>query len=242
MIIDSHAHLNFKAFNKDLKEIVQKCLDNDVWVVNVGSQYETSFKAVEIAEQYPQGMYASVGLHPLHSDEDFSYEKYQELASFSKVVAIGETGLDYFRGPDKEKQKQVFLSQMKLAQELKKPVILHCRMAHNDLLEMLSGFDNRGVIHCFSGTWLEAQRYLDLGFFIGFTGIIFKLDLKETIMKAPLEKILVETDSPYLSSHDERNEPLFVREVAKEIARIRKIDYQEVEEKTFINTKNLFQI
>jgi TatD DNase family protein len=242
MIIDSHAHLNFKLFQEDQKEVIERCLANQVWMINVGSQLETSQEAVKIAQEYNQGVYASVGLHPIHADQEFDYKK---TASQDKVVAIGETGLDYYyQSVAKEKQKKVFLEQLEVSLELNKPVVLHCRKAHRELLDIIKSFDLRGVIHCFTGSWSEAQKYLDLGLKIGFTGIIFKLNLKEVIEKVPLDGILVETDCPYLSppGRPERNEPLFVEDIIKEIARIKKISYQEVKEKTVFNTRELFKI
>jgi TatD DNase family protein len=254
LIIDSHAHLNFKAFEKDLEEVMERTLDNDIWVVNVGSQYETSFKAVEIALKHQEGVYASVGLHPIHtygeSKEVFDYQRYRELASSKKVVAIGETGLDYFfrfkkdKEQSKENQKKVFLEHLRLAQEMNLPVIIHCRMAHSDLIEILNDLSVRGVIHCFTGNYQEAQQYLNKGLFLGFTGIIFKLDMERVIKEAPLDRILIETDCPYLSppGREERNEPLYIKDTAQEIARIKKISYQQVVEATTGNARKMFNI
>ncbi len=264
LIIDSHAHLNFKAYKEDLENVIKKTLDGNVWMINVGSQYETSKKAVEIAQKYGQGVYASIGLHPLHvakgkgdsKEEFFDYKEYKKIGSSSKVVAIGETGLDYFNKPKnkeklflfKEKQKDVFLKHLKLARELDLPVILHCRMAHKELIEILKKETRKkkikGVVHCFTGSLEDMRQYLDMGFYLGFTGIIFKLNLKEIIEKIPLDKILVETDCPYLTppAEDGRNEPLYVKYVIKEVADIKKADFKEVLEKTTKNTKKLFKI
>lgn len=283
-IIDSHAHLNFKAFEDDLEEVIERTLEGGVWVVNVGSQYETSKKAVEIAQKYEEGMYASIGMHPLHAskglmksrddeestenkEEDFDYNKYRELIVCpntknqvrKNIVAIGETGLDYYYKPKtksrlsefKEKQKQVFISNLKLAKEFNLPVILHCRMAHGDLIETLKSFykgqeliSPRGVIHCFTGNWEEAQEYLKLGFFIGFTGIIFKMDLREVIKNVPMDKILAETDCPYLlpPKREGRNEPLFVKDVIEEIARIKECSVELLSKVTAENARRLFRI
>ena len=244
MLIDTHAHLNFKAFNHDFDQVIKRSLSENVWMINVGSKYETSKKAVEIAQKYDNGIFAALGLHPIHAeDEEFDKEKYKELAKSDKVVAIGEIGLDYFKNYKdfKEKQKQVFLKQLDLAKELNLPVILHCRMAHDDLLRIIKDYQLPGVIHCFTGTWEEAKKYLDLGFYIGINGIIYKRDLKEVIKKTPLEKILIETDSPYLGKED-RNEPIFVRYIAKEIAKIKAISFEEVSQATFKNAIDLFNI
>jgi len=262
MLIDTHAHLNFKAFKNDLEEVVKRSLAENVWLINVGSKYETSKKAVEIAEKYKKGVFGAIGLHPIHAkDEVFDKEKYKKLAlrSFGeggKVVAIGEIGLDYDReyGLFKEKQKEVFLEQLGLSKELELPVIFHCRKAHEDLLEILKNNQIHGVIHCFTGKWKQAKEYLDMGFYLGFNGIIYKLDLNEVIKKTPLERILVETDCPYLTpplarrspaeKRDEggRNEPIFVKYIAEEIAKIKNLDFQKVAEITAQNAKDLFRL
>jgi len=262
MLIDTHAHVNFKAFDYDFDEVIKRSLGEDVWMINVGSKYETSKKAVEIAQNYNNGVFAAIGLHPIHAqDEEFDKERYKKLAlsgseGSDKVVAIGEIGLDKFKdyGSFLKEQKEVFLKQLDLAKELNLPIILHCRMAHKDLFEILNsspfggsptGRQLRGVIHCFTGTWEEAKKYLDLGFYIGINGIIYKRDLKEVIEKVPLEKILIETDCPYLTppqAESERNEPIFVRYIAKDIARIKGIDFKTVSQTTFQNAADLFNI
>lgn len=273
MLIDTHAHLNFNAFKSDLDEIIKKTLAEDIWVINVGSKYETSKRAVEIAEKYEKGVYAAIGLHPIYSatelvkiktdpeegnfivrKEDFDGERYKELAKSEKVVAVGEIGLDYYYRPKtkrkiglfKEKQKEVLLNQLGLAKELDLPVIFHCRMAHEDLLQILkSQTQIKGVIHCFTGTWEQAKKYLEMGFYLGFNGIIFKLDLDEVVRKVPLEKILIETDCPYLvppSVNSSRNEPVFIKYVIERIAEIRGIDYEKMVENTTLNARSLFRI
>ena len=257
MLIDTHAHVNFKAFENDFDEVIKRSLGEDVWMINVGSKYETSKKAVEIAQNYNNGVFAAIGLHPIHAqDEEFDKERYKKLALSGsewsdKVVAIGEIGLDKFKdyGSFLKEQKEVFLKQLDLAKELNLPIIIHCRMAHEDLIKELRiknyELRIRGVIHCFTGTWEEAKKYLDLGFYIGINGIIYKRDLKEVIKKAPLEKILIETDCPYLTppqAESERNEPIFVRYIAKDIARIKGIDFKTVSQTTFQNAIDLFNL
>ena len=289
MLIDAHAHLNFNAFRDDFNEIIERSLAENIWMINVGTKYETSKRAVEIAEKYEKGIYAAIGLHPIYSTagivkiktdpeegnfvasrEDFDSERYKELAKSEKVVAIGEIGLDYYYKPKtkrklelfKEKQRTVLWKQLDLVKELNLPVIFHCRMAHEDLLKILKEqrtMNNEqlgGVIHCFTGSWEQAKQYLDMGFYLGLNGIIYKLDLKEVIEKTPLDRILVETDCPYLappesilsSSHDRekmkggRNEPIFVRYIAKEIAKIKAISFEKVSQATFKNTTDLFSI
>jgi len=272
MLFDTHAHLNFNAYKEDSLKVLQRSLDGGVWMINVGSQYSTSKRAVEMAEKYQEGVYAAVGLHPIHletglikikddpeetqfqtAEEDFDYEGYKTLAQNKKVVAIGEVGLDYYWRPKtkarqelfKEKQRAVLEKQINLAQDLNLPVIFHCRMAHDELIEILSRRDGvRGTIHCFTGTWTQAQKYLAMGFFLGINGIIFKVDINETIKKAPFDRILIETDCPYLTPPPEngRNEPIFVKHMAEKIAKIKELSYEEVAETTTQNAKKLFKI
>ena len=243
MIIDTHSHLNFSAYKNDLDEVIKRTLDNGIFAINVGSKYDTSKEAIRIAENY-KGMHAAVGLHPLHcADETFDKERYRELAE--KAVAIGEIGLDYKTDLYREKQKEVFIEQLDLAKELDLPVIIHSRMAHGDLIEILKGRDAKGVIHCFTGSINELKQYLNLGFYIGLNGIIFKMDLKEAIKNCPLESMLVETDCPYLTppqKGDKRNEPLFITHIIDKIAEIKGISFDEVADKTAENAKELFKL
>lgn len=258
MIIDTHSHLNFNSFKNDAKDVIKRSLEDNVWMINVGSKLDTSEKAAQMAKEYSQGVYASVGLHPIHAEQEFfDYNKYKELAKNEKVVAIGEIGLDY--KPEyysfKNKQKEVFLQQLDLAEELSLPAIIHCRMAHDELIEALKTKPNiKGVIHCFTGDLIQAKQYLEMGFYIGLNGIIFKFDLKEIIKEAPIDRILFETDCPYLTpplpaealakagQASGRNEPIYVKYVAEEVAKIKNMRYEEVSDETTKNAKKLFKI
>jgi len=278
MIIDTHAHLNFSAFNKDRDKIIKKCLDNNVWVVNIGTNLKTSEEVVKLAQNYKKGIYAAVGLHPMNLEtglvkikadvnerksveSDFNYEKYKDLAKSEKVVAIGEIGLDYYWKPKtkkkkelfKQKQEDLFLKQLKLAKELDLPVIFHCRMANHDLFRILSENPDlrpeKAVAHSFVGTEEDIEKYLALGYYIGFNGIIFKsiagIDFEKVIKKTSIERILVETDCPYLipfGVNAKRNEPIFVKYVAQEIAKIKGLSFEQVAEATTKNAKTLFRI
>lgn len=282
MIIDTHSHLNFKAYDVDREKVIKRIQKEGLVCIDVGTKYETSEKAVKLAEKY-NNIFAAVGMHPIYTAVDFikiktdpeeesflvkkerfNKEKYRKLANSDKVVAIGEIGLDYYYKPKskgklekfKEKQREIFLEQLELAKELNLPTIIHCRMAHQDLISNLkSQFSKsqlksqncniKGVIHCFTGTIEEMKQYLDLGFYIGFNGIIFKLDLAEAIKKCPMEKILVETDCPYLTPPEQgnkRNEPIFIKYIIQKIAEIKNISYKEIAEKTFLNAKRLFNL
>lgn len=271
MIIDTHSHLSFKAYDKDREEVIKRTSEAGVVCIDVGTKYETSKLVVELAEKN-ENIYATIGMHPIHIKtdllklkmdeeegafeplgEEYNKERYKELAKSKKVVAIGEVGLDYYYRPKgttklekfKQKQREVFLQQLDLADELNLPVIVHCRMAHADVLEILKNRKSKGVIHCFTGNWDEAQKYLDLGFYLGINGIIFKFDINEVIKKAPLEKLLIETDCPYLTppkAGAERNEPIFVKYVAERIAELKGISFDEVAEQTIKNAKALFGV
>jgi len=280
MLIDSHAHINFSAFKEDRDEIIKKCLENNIWMINVGSQYDTSKKAIEIAQKYNQGVYAAVGLHPIHLDtglvkmrvdkeeiefksreEDFNYGKYKKLAQLEKVVAIGETGFDYYWRPKttakkelfKQKQKDLFLKHLKLAKELNLPVIFHCRMGYNDLIKTL--LENtelkpkKAIAHSFVGSLNELKQQLDFGYYIGFNGIIFKniqgINFEELIKETPLDKILIETDCPYLAPPpflEERNTPLYLKYIVDKIANIKNETPKKISEVTTQNARELFNI
>lgn len=280
MLIDTHAHLNFNAYKKDVDKVIERALKNDIWIINIGSQYQTSKRAIEIAQKYEKGVFAAIGLHPIHlntglvkmkldkeeiafnsKEEEFDYNKYKELAKSDKVVAIGETGFDYYWKPKtkrklelfKEKQKEALFQQLKLAKELNLPVIFHCRMGHRDLIAFLKENPEikpeEAVAHGFVGNSEELQQYLDFGFYIGFNGIIFKsiegIPFEENIKQTPLEKILVETDCPYLTPlqvEGQRNEPLYVKYVAEKIAKIKNISCEEVAKITTENAQKLFKI
>lgn len=282
MFIDTHAHVNFKDFKDDADEVIRRSLDNDTWMILVGSEYKTSNRALSYANKYQKGVYAAVGLHPIHLEngkvesrengeqifyerfEEFDYGSYEKLASFEKVVAIGEIGLDYYHldpksdtQKTKKKQQEVFIQQLILARSLNLPVIIHCRQAHDDLYEILSSFKKEqgqnipageawGVVHCFSGDEDLAWKYFRLGLMISFTGLItFSKQWDDLIRKIPLDKVMIETDSPYMTPEPyrgERNEPLLVQYVAKRIAEIKGIKIEKVADVTFDNAKRLFKI
>lgn len=273
MIIDTHSHINFKAFKENAREVIDKTLAGGVWMINVGTKYETSQEAIVLAEKYQEGVYASIGLHPMFAgaefvktktdpdegefllkEQEFDREKYLALGQSKKVVAVGEIGLDYYYKPKsvaklaefKAKQKKVFNEQLDLARDLNLPVILHCRMAHDDVIEILTARgEKRGVVHCFTGTLEQAQKYIALGFYIGINGIIFKFNIDDVIKTIPLESMVVETDAPYLTPAPENgkpNEPLFVKHVINKIAELRGISADEVAAVTTENARKLFGI
>jgi TatD DNase family protein len=283
MFIDTHAHVNFAAFRDDAEEVIRRSLDNDTWMILVGSEFKTSNRALHYANKYEKGVYAAVGLHPIHLEEgvvdsqeegnqynfvarqeDFDYGSYEKLAKFEKVVAIGEIGLDYYHldpnkdiGAIKKKQHEVFAQQLLLARSLDLPVIIHCRQAHDDLMEILQEFKKEyghiipndrpwGVIHCFSGDEDLAWKYFKLGLLISFTGLItFSQQWDDLIRKIPLDKIMIETDTPYMTPEPyrgQRNEPVLVQYVAKRIADIKSLKIEKVAEVTTRTARELFRI
>lgn len=297
-MVDTHAHLNSKVFDKDYAQVIERSFRNGIkFIINAGTGLETSKKAIEIANQfenvYPvesrkagirhcgglfNRVYAAIGLHPVDiGKEKFDFEVYKKLAQDKKVVAIGETGLDYFHITDPSliiHQREVFLQHLKLAQELNLPLILHCRGAKNEplkpyyeMLEILAkpphligtgAFSakidksvpircgGKGVIHCFIATSEIAKKFIDLGFAIGFTGVItFAKQLEEVVREIPLTNILTETDCPYLAPEPyrgKRNEPSYVKFVIEKIARIKNLSISEVSEQTTQNATELFKL
>ncbi len=261
-MIDSHAHLNFKAFKADYTEVVQRSLVQGIEaIINVGSNLATSQRAVEIAKEFTECR-AAVGLHPIHvKDEEFVSEKYVFLIKENKEVikAIGETGLDYYHSSEnKKEQKKVFLKHIDLAKQFDLPVIMHCRGsrenskdAYLDLLSIIKQLSSvpPGEIHCFSADWPIAEQFLSLGFFVGFTGPITfgnaTPELLEVVKNMPLNKILVETDCPFLAPEPhrgERNEPSYVRFTAEKIAELKGLSFDEVDKAITKNAKKLFKL
>lgn len=269
---DSHTHTQFAAFAKDQNSVIERALKAGVWMVNIGTQKDTSAKAVKIAEKFPEGVYAAVGLHPIHTErsyhdaqelggekefisreEGLDYDFYKRLAKNPKVVAIGECGLDYYRlGTDtKEKQTAVFLKQIELAYELKKPLMVHCRQAFADLIKILTSESKNlnsapGIIHFFSGTIEDAKKLLVMGFSFTFGGVItFVRDYDEVIKYIPLDRIMLETDAPYVAPipyRGKRNEPAYVEEVARKLVEIKNTNINTVATQTSQNAKDIFQI
>lgn len=246
-LFDIHSHLNFSDFNKDREEIIEKMKKSDVWTVCIGTDRKTSQECVGLAEKH-ENIFASVGLHPTDVNDDYDDDYYRNLAQHPKVVAIGECGLDYHRDRKQEtrdKQKEIFKKQIELARELDKPLMIHCRDSHEDLIEILDS-KLRGNIHFFSGDWEIAQKYFALGFTISFAGpITFSNQYNETIKKAPLDKIMVETDAPFAAPvpyRGKRSEPLHVGEIAKKIAEIRGESYEKIAEATTKNALRFFSI
>ncbi|TSC69514.1 MAG: TatD DNase family protein [Parcubacteria group bacterium Gr01-1014_66] len=275
-LFDVHTHTQFAAFVEDKDAVIRRALDGGVWIINVGTQQDTSRAAIEIAHQYPEGVYATVGLHPIHTaksfhdveelgataeakgftsrGEKFDYNYYKKLAEDQKVVAIGECGLDYHRFEEDTKQIQhkAFEEQIALAHEVKKPLMIHCRKAFGDLISLLKAESreliagNAGIIHFFSGTIEDASSLLDLGFSFSFGGVItFARDYDDVIRYIPIERIMLETDAPYITPvpyRGKRNESLFITETAKKKAKLKGLTYDEIARETTANARELFGI
>jgi len=275
-MFDTHAHVNFNAYKDDADEVIKRAQDKGVSVILVGSQFSTSERAIKMAEKY-DNVYSAVALHPIHLEEqviankvdndetvefvsraeEFDYRKYLQLAkSNANVVAVGETGLDYFhlkedaRDLQIEKQKQVFIKHIELANELNLPMIIHCREAYTELIEILkqNKVNKGGVIHCFIGNLIQGKKLLDMGFYLGFNGVItFKKaePYLAALKLVPLDKILIETDCPNLTpvpNRGKRNEPSFVEFIIKKIADVKGLSFEEVEKQTDKNAKSLFNL
>jgi len=285
-LIDTHSHIHFCAYDDDREAVLARSRERDIAMITVGTLAETSRSAIEFAQMHSD-VYATVGLHPNYASgqdyidemeeekavgdgghaeirrEIFDPREYLEMAKHPKVVAIGETGLDYFHFPKgadvelaKKMQKDVLREHIKIAQSVGKPLVVHCRDAHADLLQVLKETDSEyGVIHCFTGSLEEARAYVALGFHISFTGVItfpprksapeVQQALLEVVRQIPIESILIETDAPYLAPvphRGERNEPAFVSYVAEKIAEIKGVSFDEVARVTTQNAKKLFGI
>lgn len=266
--IDIHTHVNLDAFEGDWEEVERHTLAEGVAHINVGTGLETSKRAIELVELFSGqvGIYATVGLHPVRasgetvpdkedSRESYDVDTYRELAKHPKVVAIGECGFDYFRvdKDTKEKQEEAFIAQIKLANEMGKPLMLHIRDAkgsmdaYTDALAVLKTHAKvLGNVHFFAGTYEIAKQFWDMGYTTSFTGVItFANEYDETIKNAPLDMLHAETDAPYVAPkpfRGQRNEPLHVREVYKRIAELRGQDEENVRIQLLQNAKRLFSI
>jgi len=272
MLVDSHAHL--EAID-DLERVIERAKKNGVGkIVTIGTSIDSSKKAIEIAEKFSSNdlkIYATVGLHPKDANKEIErfgllscFKTGKQLAqSSNKVVAIGECGLDYYGGfrgqgsgtSDEEKkiQKELFVEQIKLADELDMPLVIHCRNGWKEIFNLISNAQTpnskiKGVFHSWTGNWDDAKRALDLGFYISFSGIVTfsnAADIQEVARKMPFDRILIETDSPYLAPEPFRgstNEPKNVRIVAQFIAGVRNQTVDEISSKTSANARKLVKL
>jgi TatD DNase family protein len=250
MFIDTHCHLDFPEFDRDRDQVIRRAQAEDIsYIINIGSSLKGSKDSVSLAKKY-DAIYATVGLHPHEADK---FDKKSEdllkiLAREDKVVAIGEIGLDYFKNYSKPtNQMPQFLSLLELAKDSNLPVVIHSRQAEDDILKVLKSLmPLKAVVHCFSGSENFMKSCLDLGFFISFTcNITYKKadNLRRLVKIVPLDKLMLETDAPYLSPEGfrgNRNEPMHVKLLAKEIAAIKGFAVEDVAKATSQNAKVFF--
>jgi TatD DNase family protein len=295
MFFDSHTHSHFAAFSEDYKEVITRALSAGVGLVNVGTQRDTSKRAIEVAHEFErEPVYATVGLHPIHTEqsfhdikelglpkeftpletpaqagavsngnlsltgftsrgEEFDKSYYTELARDAKVVAIGECGLDYYRLSEetKKKQAEVFIGQIEVAHAVNKPLMIHCRNAFPDLIALLTAQSSQlkaipGIIHFFTGTPDDARALLELGFSFTFGGVVtFTRDYDEAIKIIPKDRILSETDAPYVAPvpfRGKRNEPAYVIHTVKKLAELKGVSADEMQTQIWENAKRIWGI
>lgn len=254
MFFDTHAHLDDEKYDQDREEMLKRAKNNGIaYICNIGYDLPSSQRSVQLAQKY-DFIYAAVGIHPQDAEtvNDSTWEEIKKLAQEPKVVAIGEIGLDYYRDlSPREIQRKVFQEQIILAKQLNKPIVVHDREAHGEVMEILTKEklpEAGGILHCFSGSWEMAQACINMGFYISIAGpVTFNnaKKLKEIVPKLPLERLLIETDSPYLTPEPhrgKRNESTYVVHVAEQIAQLRGMDVEELGNVTTANAKKIYQI
>jgi len=252
MLFDTHAHMNDEAFDADREQMILGLPDKGIqYVMNVGCSLHSSGDCIAMAEKYPF-VYASVGTHPDAAPEvdEEVIEKYRQMAKHPRVLAIGEIGLDYYyETVPREIQQKAFRMQMELARELKMPVIIHERDAHDDAMRIVKEFkDVTGVFHCYSGSAEMARQLVNMGWYIGFTGVLtFKNARKavETAERIPLDRIVLETDCPFMAPEPfrgKRNDPGYLYRMAERLAQIRGITPEEAQAATLENAKRLYRL
>ncbi len=253
MLVDTHAHLQWASFDKDREKVVSRAKKVGVeYIVNIGFDVDGSIRAIDLAEEH-RGLYATVGIHPHNASQlnQKVLDKLRELSENPKVVAIGEIGLDYYRNlSTRQAQITAFEAQLSLAEELELPVVIHDREAHVDILKILSKFQGKMtvIMHCFSGSKEMAEQCVKSNFYISFAGPITfpnSHKLHEIAKWISLNKILLETDCPWLAPQDmrgKRNEPAFLPFIAKKIAELRRISMDELSEATTKNAREIFQL
>ncbi len=254
MLIDTHCHLDFKDFNDDLGAVLKRSIDSGVkFIINVGSSLEGTARSVEISQEN-EFIYAAIGIHPHEADKvsDNDFKIFKGFLEKPKVVAIGEIGLDYYRDiSSRENQKRLFVRLLEVAKGAELPLIIHNRDSHEDMIDILKnimGNSLNGVMHCFSGDENFLKTCLDMGFFVSFTcNVTYKSagKLREIVKLVPMDRLLLETDAPFLAPQDfrgRRNEPMHVRYVAEEISKIKGLSFEEVAMATTNNAQRLFRI
>lgn len=252
MLIDTHCHLDFPVFDPDRNLVIERAIGTGIsYFINIGATIESSSRSCELAKEVP-AVYASVGVHPHEADnfDSRAENKLRELAKSNKVVAIGETGLDYYRNlSSRDSQRQAFIKQIRLAKELNLPLIIHSRQAEKEIIQILKdSMPLRAVIHCFAGDEDFLKECMESGFYISYTcNITYKKaqNLRDMLKLTPLDRLMLETDAPYLATEGfrgKRNEPLQVKLLAEEASRIKDVSFQELADKTTQNAKSFFEL
>lgn len=254
MIFNVHTHINDDKEYLNIQELIQECLDNDVKkLIVIGYDVKSSIRAIEIANQY-ENVYAAIGIHP--SDickEGNTIEELEKIINNKKVIAVGEIGLDYYwdNNPPKEIQKDCFIKQIKLAHKYKLPIIIHSREAMGDTIDILKEYKeyySKGIMHCYAGSIESSKELMKLGFYFSFAGpLTYKNanQLRNVVNSIPLDRILIETDDPYLPPAPFRgkmNHPSYVIYVAKELANLKNISYEEICDITYKNAMRVFNL
>ena len=252
MLFDSHAHLDMEDFQNDLQEVLDRALNGGITrIITIGIDLSSSLKALELAKKY-DFIFSSIGYHPHNADhiDSQTMKELKRLVSEPKIVAWGEIGLDFYRRySPPERQIDLFEQQLEMAVQFNLPVIIHNRQADKEVLDILKKRmhgKHRGVIHCFSGDYDLAMELIDLGYYISIPGTVTYKNahqVHDVASRIPLERMLIETDAPFLApvpKRGKRNEPLYVTYTAQKIAQLRDMDFQEVADHTSRNAKQLF--
>lgn len=248
-IIDSHAHYDDSSFDADREEILRELFSGEICkIVNIGCSVKSSYSSVKLAEEYA-GIYAAVGLHPDAADEIDRIEEIRRLCDNKKVVAVGEIGLDYhYEEHSRDIQKKAFEEQLKLAAELDMPVVIHSRDAWEDTMELLRKYRPKGVMHCFSGSAEIAREIVTMGMYVGFTGVVTFKNAKKALKAleaVPLDRLLVETDCPYMApepNRGKRNYSGYLPYTVAAMAAVKGVSPDEMAEITAENAERLFNI
>lgn len=254
MLVDSHAHLDDVAYDEDRDEVISRALNNGISkIINIGADIKSSAKAIELSQNYDQ-IYAAVGIHPqdVANAKTKDYDQLAEWLKLPKVVAMGEIGLDYYYddGAPRDLQRKIFIEQIDVARQMNKPIVIHNRDAHGDVMNILKTEAKglTGVMHCYSGSLEMAKELIKMNFYLSVGGpVTFKNSAKlpEIVANIPLEYLLLETDCPYLTPQPyrgKRNEPSYIKIIAEKIAQIRNISVEELALITTKNVENLFGI